>query len=187
MRPHHVLNRGCTLRTAEHRGDQVLAMAKARVVRAEQRDQAESTTGTTHVQCSARTARSQTRVVEAGWSRIAQSIIRRGHDLLGLRMEEDLHLPADDVIAADLVAAVLDLQAAEGPTLVLQLALELGLRFPFVFRDRVAFFGVLRTRGAAGAKTEEGDEQLPFHVGSFRAGKMGHMPDQTSAPLRRRS
>ena len=57
-------------------------------------------------------------------------------------MEEDFDAAALLVLAVDLVAAVGDLDAADLPALVRQLAFEFGLRLPFFLRDGLAFFGV---------------------------------------------
>ena len=76
--------------------------------------------------------------------------LRRGHDLEGLRMEEGLDRIVLGVLAVDLVAAVGDLDAADLPALVLELALQVGLRLPFLLRDRLALLGVLGEGGAAG-------------------------------------
>ena len=65
-----------------------------------------------------------------------------------LRMEEDLDLAALLVGAVDLVAAVLDLDAADLPAHVGELALELGLRPPLILGDRFAALGMLGLGGA---------------------------------------
>src|SRR4029450_421438 len=82
------------------------------------------------VQCRKRTAGSQIR------RGVVTSLVR-GDDLEGLGMEEGFDLLVLLVATVDLVAAVGDLDPADLPALVGELALELGLRLPFGLRDRL--------------------------------------------------